>query len=170
MEFDKVIEKRKAIRKFKDKSIELEKIREILKSARLAPSGLNKQPWEFIVVTDKGKIKKLREIYDDVRKNLDLYKQNTSFIENTIPIIVCTTGDKISTSLAVENMLLKATDLGLGSLPATCFMGTDDAKNKIRDLLNIPDLVEPMIAVLIGYADESPQRKPRDKKTHWDGW
>ena len=53
---------RKSVRQYSDKKVEQEKIDMILKCAMAAPSGMNKQPWEFLVVTDKGKLEKIAEI------------------------------------------------------------------------------------------------------------
>lgn len=53
MEFDTVIKKRRSIRKFKTDHIPDEYVNEILEAARLAPSGLNLQPWRYVVVKDR---------------------------------------------------------------------------------------------------------------------
>ncbi len=72
------IEKRRSIRKFKPDSIPDEHIRELLNSARLAPSGCNAQPWRFKVVKDAAtKIKLAQAAYDQ------------SFISQAPVVIVC---------------------------------------------------------------------------------
>ena len=57
-----LIEKRFSVRKYKDKKVEDEKIREILNAGRLAPSWMNSQPWHFIVIDDPGKKELLAEM------------------------------------------------------------------------------------------------------------
>ncbi len=61
MDVCEAIGKRRSIRKFKPDPIPEEKIRLLLESARLAPSGTNTQPWRFIVVKDDNTKKKLQE-------------------------------------------------------------------------------------------------------------
>ncbi len=61
MDVSEAIEKRRSIRKFKQDPIPEEKIRLLLESARLAPSGTNTQPWRFIVIKDNDTKKKLQE-------------------------------------------------------------------------------------------------------------
>lgn len=59
--------KRKSIRKFKNKEVEDEKVERLLKAGMQAPSAMNSQPWEFLVVTDKENIKKNRK-YEPILK------------------------------------------------------------------------------------------------------
>ena len=54
--------KRKSIRKFLDKEIEDEKIERLLKAGMQAPSAINSQPWEFLVVKDKERIRKIENM------------------------------------------------------------------------------------------------------------
>jgi len=61
MDVSEVIKKRRSIRKFKQDPIPDEKIRHLLESARLAPSGTNTQPWRFIVIKDEETKKKLQK-------------------------------------------------------------------------------------------------------------
>ena len=61
MDVSEAIEKRRSIRKFKQDPIPEEKIRLLLESARLAPSGTNTQPWRFVVIKDNDTKKKLQE-------------------------------------------------------------------------------------------------------------
>jgi len=61
MDVSEAIRKRRSIRKFKLDPIPEEKIRLLLESARLAPSGTNTQPWRFIVIKDNDTKKKLQE-------------------------------------------------------------------------------------------------------------
>ena len=59
MEFQKLIESRRSVRKYADKPVEKEKVEKLLRRAMQAPSATNQQPWEFIVVDDKELLKKL---------------------------------------------------------------------------------------------------------------
>jgi len=78
MDVSEAIRKRRSIRKFKPDPIPEEKIRILLESARLAPSGTNTQPWRFIVVKD-----------DDTKKKLQEAAHNQRHVKNAPVIIVC---------------------------------------------------------------------------------
>ncbi len=78
MDVREAIEKRRSIRKFKQDPIPEEKIRLLLESARLAPSGTNTQPWRFIVIKDIDTKKKLQEA-----------AHNQRHVKNAPVIIVC---------------------------------------------------------------------------------
>jgi nitroreductase len=74
----KAIRQRRSIRRFLDKPVSREMIDEILEAARLAPSGSNRQPWRFLVVTDREERAKLRKICWD-----------QAFIEQAPVVFVC---------------------------------------------------------------------------------
>ena len=78
MDVSEAIEKRRSIRKFKPDHIPEEKIKLLLESARLAPSGTNTQPWRFIVVKD-----------DDTKKKLQEAAHNQRHVKSASVIIVC---------------------------------------------------------------------------------
>jgi nitroreductase len=78
MDVCEAIRKRRSIRKFKPDPIPEEKIRLLLESARLAPSGTNTQPWRFIVVKD-----------DDTKKKLQEAAHNQSHIRRVPVVIAC---------------------------------------------------------------------------------
>ncbi len=78
MDVSEAIRRRRSIRKFKPDPVPEEKLRLLLESARLAPSGTNTQPWRFIVVKD-----------DDTRKKLQKAAHNQRHIRHAPVIIVC---------------------------------------------------------------------------------
>lgn len=177
MDFFTIIKKRRSIRRFKQKEVPDKTINKILKAASLAPSGLNQQPWDFIVVKNPALKKEIRNVYDDSRKKLGLYEQDTSFVENACQIFVCGNKTKItpiiSCSLAIENMLLAATALGLGSIVTTSIIGVRENFKKLKKLLKIPNKYIIVALVLIGFSDETPKAKPRRKLKeikHVDGF
>jgi nitroreductase len=100
---------RRSVRRFKDEKVKSEDLRTILECALLAPSGSNKQPWEFFVVQDKEKLERLSEVCTYGK-----------FIKNGSCCIIVTGDDSKSThvvedcSAATENILLAAHDLGYG--------------------------------------------------------
>lgn len=165
MEFFSVIEKRKSCRKFKDKDIPEDVLMKILDAGNKAPSAMNQQPWEFIIVKDKELKSKIREIYNDARDKKGFYQQDTSFVETGTQIFVISDKTKhrhiISASLAVENILLAATDLGLGGIVMTALISFEEHIKAIKDLLKIPEQFDIIALVVIGYKDEEPVKKDK---------
>lgn len=161
--FDAIL-KRRSIRKFKDIKVEEEKIEKLLVSAMAAPSARNMQPWEFYVVTNEEKIKNLRNI----AKNFDF---NSKLI-----IIVCGNKNRTITqndndfwiqdaSAAVENILLCATELGLGSVWCGLFPVLERSE-KVKETLNINEEIIPMALLHIGYPDEAKEERTQYNKEY----
>jgi nitroreductase len=150
MEFEGVIRSRKSIRDYINRKVEDEKINFVLECARLAPSWTNKQCWQFIVVKDKKIIK-------------DLSK--TSIINRwlkNVPVIIVACGDPkksgfrndidyyiVDVSIALEHLVLAATDKGLG----TCWIGGFNEK-KVKEILEIPEYIRVIALTPLGYAAE----------------
>ena len=153
METLEAIKKRASLKmRLSAREIEPEKITKILDAARLAPSGRNRQPWRFIVVRDKEAIKTLVErAFSEV---------NQVAMEAPVIIVACANpSDAIvssgreyylfDTALAVENMVLAATDLGL----ATHLMAGLD-EGELKKTLGIPDEVRFVVATPLAYPAE----------------
>ncbi|MFP3951383.1 MAG: nitroreductase family protein [Candidatus Bathyarchaeia archaeon] len=161
MEFKEVVEKRRSIRKYKDTPVPREKILEVLEAARIAPSAGHRQPWHFIVVEDEDKIEKLAK---------------SDWAAEAPVMIVGLADEEASPSwcindlaIAFEQIVLAATDLGLG----TCWMGQKGREDMIRDLLDIPDNFKPLVLTPLGEADETPgpkDRKSLDEISSWENY
>ena len=136
-----------------------EDLEKIVDAARLAPSGHNRQPWEFIVVTDRGVIDQL--------KTAALWMENAG----AIIAVVMETSSRFwleDGSAAVENILIASTALGYGS----CWLQgyTEPREEEFKELLGIPDDKKLLTLVPIGVPSEWPTR---EKKTlsevlHWE--
>jgi nitroreductase len=162
------IRKRYSCRNYLEKSIEKEKLNEILEAARLAPSAKNLQDWRFVVVTDKDKKKKIAEAAN-----------NQMFLEKAGAIIVaCTNGNYvmrcgqaagvIDVSIALEHICLQATELGL----ATCWIGAFYPE-KVKHIVGIPDDITIVELLAVGYpADKfkEPSREPIEKIVCFNTW
>ena len=158
---------RKSVRKYSDKKIEQEKIDTILRCAMAAPSAMNKQPWQLLVITDKEKLGKIAEILP-----------NASYSKNSqLTIVVC--GDKnISDKFwdqdccaVTENILLAAEALDLGAV--WCAVYPFDEKVKaVKGLFSLPENVIPLNVIPMGYpfAKEEPKQKYDIKKIHNNNW
>ncbi len=162
MDVKKAIEKRKSIRKFKKKEVPDKLIKEVIDAARKAPSGHNLQPWHFVVIKSKEKLLRFKEHGVFVREWV-----------NEAPVIIVCCADKayspnsikeheenmpmINLSLASAFLVLRATELGLG----TCFVAWCD-KEKIKKILGIPENIMIPYVIAMGYNDEKPE--PRERK------
>ncbi|GML00165.1 nitroreductase family protein [Clostridioides difficile] len=142
-----VIKNRRSIRAYINKSVEEEKITEILKSAMQAPSSKNAQPWEFIIVDDKELLKKLSKS-----------QHRAKHIEFApLCIVVLGNRDKFlkpgkwiqDLGACTQNLLLEVTNQGL----AACWVGVFP-KNKVRQTLDLPVKLVPYSLISIGYSEE----------------
>lgn len=150
---DEIIEGRRSIRKFLKEAVAKETIENIIRAASWAPSACNLQHWEFIVIRD-NKIKQA------------IYEAGSQKHILNAPVAIAVLYDRRftpeqhanvqSVAAATQNMLLKAFDLGLGSL-WMCAIG--DA-NKVKNILRIPDEFGIASIVLIGYPAEEPSYPP----------
>lgn len=183
-----IIKNRRSIRKYSPKAVNREQIEAIIEAAVLAPSAKNRQPWKYIVYTGESKAELLKVMEGALKKENeghelllrsafglpDAFHTVKVMREAAVIIIVMNTNGKspfepidadlrfaeISDSLAIgasiENMILKATELGLGTLwiANTCFA--------YEDMMRFIDSPGQLIgAVAVGYADESPNPRPR---------
>ena len=158
---------RKSVRKYSDKEIEQEKIDIILKCAMAAPSAMNKQPWEILVINDKEKLGKIAEILP-----------NASYSKNSqVTIIVC--GDKNVSekfweqdcSAVSENILLAAESLGLGAVWCAVYP-FDEKVEAVKNLFELPENIVPLNVIPMGYPEtnEDAKEKYDSKKIHINGW
>lgn len=186
----KAIESRRSIRKYKEDPISLEVINQVIGAGILAPSGKNKQPWNFIVVCGNEKEKMLNAFQDGINRERNGHAllpgnrdgladaQNTLNIMKQAPAVIMVLNtesgcffhnikneDRIaeivniqSIGAAIENMLLTAEDLGLGTLwVGNIFF----AYPELCKWLNTDKQL--VAAIAIGYPDEKPASRPREK-------
>jgi len=165
--FDALLNRR-SIRKYLDKEIPKETINKLLKSAMYAPSAMNNQAWQFIVINQREKLDAIFKVIPqemlktakiailicgdlNLEKNIDYIEQNCS--------------------AATQNLMLCAHGLGLGS----CWIGVYPVKETISDLqklFNLPEFVVPISLVSLGYPAEHPVAEERFKteKVHFNKW
>jgi nitroreductase len=161
-----LIRARGSIRSYRDKPIPKQVLVDILEGARMAQSAANRQPWEFIVVTDPA-----------IKKKLVQAAGNQSFVGEAAAVIVCLANPQESASvgpfegflidlaIAIENMALTAWDLGIGS----CWIGAYN-EGKVKELLDVPRNLRVMSLLTLGYPDERPgpkYRKDMDEIVHY---
>ncbi len=152
---------RTSIRKYTDQPVEKEKIEAMLRAGMAAPSAVNKQPWHFVVVTDKEKL-----------AGLATANPNAGMAAKApLAIVVC--GDMTKAlegggrafwiqdcSAATENILLAAHAQGLGAV----WTGTYPNEERVAaasEVLKLPEYIIPLCTIVIGHPAENPT--PKDK-------
>lgn len=177
-----IIKKRRTIRKYLDKPISEEHINLILDAARWAPSAANLQPWQFIVVKGKFLKNRIQGLVEENRQltisqQVEPFKSGfsryeTSWIsEAPIHIVVCAdprrtaphaNGEetyKYAAGAAIQNLMLAAFSLGLG----TCWLTMFD-KSKLKALLVIPPEIDVIGVITVGHPREVPEVPETSKK------
>ncbi|MBU0479892.1 MAG: nitroreductase family protein [Proteobacteria bacterium] len=167
----KFIFSRRSIRKYQGRPVPEEMVNDLLEAAMAAPSAVAKDPWHFIVVQN-------RETLDSIA---DVLPHGKMLREAPLALIVC--GDINLANLqqesyllqdlsaAVENILLGANALGLG----TCWLGIHPRADRlagIRQLFELPDHIIPMCGIAVGWPAEQPQARTRYRKerVHREKW
>ena len=148
-----VVLSRRSIRRYENKEIPKDVLDKILEAGRQAPSAANKQPWHFIVLTD-----------DDLKRNLSKGLFNRFIKDSSVTIVGCAHKDLIagkwstvSTTIALQNMVIAAWAMGVGS----CWIG-DFNEEKVKKLLGITAKWKVVALISVGYPAEKPH--PRRKK------
>lgn len=157
MEFLELAKKRYSCRAYKSDPVEDDKLHQVLEAARLAPTACNLQPFQLIVIHTKGREADLRRIY------------SSSWFTQA-PIIICACGIQsqswkrrdgknyceVDVTIAMDHLILAATNLGLG----TCWIGAFNP-DSAREILELPDDVEPIAFTPLGYPADRPGHKSR---------
>lgn len=153
------IRNRRSIRRYKDGVIPKDDLETIVDAGRLAATGSNRQPWDFVVVTAKPMIAEL--------------KVADAWIEHASAVIVVVMDPESrwwieDGAAAIENMLLASTALGYGS----CWVEGDvlPYEEPIKSLLGIPSGKRVMALVPIGIpaVTPKPRKKPLEEILHWE--
>ena len=161
METLKAIKTRKSTRALLNKEIPEEVIMTLMEAGMAAPSAVDRRPWEFYVVKSEENKKKIIDA-------MPFGKYQSSII--IIPCIkeirtIPTKRDLACCDLAAatENILLAATDLGLGSV--WCAVHPDKSRIKaVKKALDLPMGITPFSAIYVGYIDEANDKgKIKDK-------
>ena len=166
-----IIKSRKSIRTYQDKPLPKEVVRDILEAAKYAPTARNMQELEYRVVTNKALMDKLSKGIADALQLEGLPLKGPPgakprfFYDAPLLIVVIAPKDNpwatTDAALAVQNILLYATSIDLGA----CFIGMAKFIEKDKELcklVNIPDNMTIVAAVICGYPAEDPP--PREKK------
>jgi nitroreductase len=166
-----LIYKRHSVRRFSGESLSAEQIDHILHAGMAGPSAHNMQPWFFVVIDEKGLLKAIAEGHP--------YAKMTASAE--LAILVCAQKETVDKDpfyqqdlgAAVENMLLAATEGGVGS----CWCGvhshaTKEVEKLFVDLLHIPGDIIPFALVVLGIPekDAAPKDRFQEQRIHRNAW
>jgi len=161
MEVYKAIFGRRSVRDFLDKKIEQKKLDTLLQSAIWAPTGGNSQPWFFIAISRPVTLKLIKAVSPGLNGT------------PTALIIVCSARIKniekmgpsgeilaiMDCSMAAQNIMLMACDLGLGSCAIRSFN-----EKAVREIVKIPDDITPELLIALGYPARDISPPPREKQ------
>ncbi len=165
-----IIFKRRSIRHYTDQPVSSDLLVSLLQAAMAAANACNSQPWEFVVITEKEQLDQLRERLQFARYNAPA------------AIVVCGNVNIAHSSAAkhywvqdccatMENILIAATGLGLGSVWIGLYPQPSVMK-PVRAVLNIPDHVTPLAMAYVGFPAE--EKRPRTQydeyRVHWQAY
>ena len=165
----KTIHTRRSIRKYQDKPVPEELLRQILAAAMSAPSANNSQPWQFVVLSDPEILAEIPRINPHAR------------MAQGAPAAILVCGDLsleisagywvVDCAAAVQNLLLAAHALGLGAV----WTGVYPRQQRIdglRRLLDLPENVVPHSLIVLGYPAEQPAAEDRYRadRVHHNRW
>jgi nitroreductase len=169
VEFTQLIRKRYSVRAYRAEPVGEDALRLVLEAMRLAPSASNRQPYQFIVIRTGGREAELRRIYD-----------RGWFVQ--APLVICACGlpaqnwvrsdaknyNDVDVAIAMDHLVLAAANLGLG----TCWIAAFDPA-AVREVLGLPDGVEPIAFTPLGYPADQPgpkERKPLSELVRYERW
>ena len=145
-----IIRQRRSVRKYKKDTPADNDIKRILESARWAPSGMNNQPWRFLVIKDQAR-----------KLGLAGFTKYGNIIKDApVAIVVCMDiadsynrdKDLMAIGACIQNMCLQAHSMGL----ATCWLGEIlNRKQEVCNYLNLDEDLELMAVITLGYPDEN---------------
>jgi len=169
MEFSDLITERYSVRGYSGEPVSDDDLNYILEAARMAPTAANRQPFQLIVIHTEGREEELRRIYD-----------KDWFVEAPLIIVACGLPSKawvrhdkanfakVDVAIVMDHLILAAADCGLG----TCWIGAFDPE-AAREILELPDEVEPIVMTPVGHPTTSPtkkKRKPLAELVRYERW
>jgi nitroreductase len=160
---------RKSVRTYTDQPVSPEQVETMLKAAMAAPSGMNVQPWRFVVVRNPEVKEKLAG------------SRNRMITQAPVVIVVC--GQAVGRgnrpnqnwtadcAAATENLLLAAEAIGLGAVWTACYP-YEDRMSAAIEALGLPEDIKPYCVVPVGYpgGNDQPKDKWKPENIHYEKW
>lgn len=167
MELKEALINRRSVRKFTAEGVDKEMIEQLLEAAMSGPSACNRTPWEFFVVTNEEKLKELRDASRFTKMNAPLAIVVCGNLSRALPLQLAEFWIQ-DCSAATENILLRATDLGLGAV----WCGIHPQKKptqRVREILGIKEKWVPLNIIWIGHPNENPEPRIQydPKRVHY---
>ena len=169
MEFFEAITRRYSARGYTEAPVPEDVLERVLEAARKAPTACNRQPFRIIVVRTQGREQELARVYG-----------RGWFVQAPVVLAVVAIVDEawrsatgkssadVDAAIVMDHIVLAATALGLG----TCWVGAfDDAA--AREVLGLPNGVEPIAFTPLGYASKAPSatgRRPLEDLVKYESW
>jgi nitroreductase len=161
---------RRSVRKYNGLKLSEAELTLLMQAAMSAPSAGNEQPWEFIVVRNPDLQQKITQIHP---YSSMLFQADTA-------IIVCGNLTRqiykrhywiLDCSAATENILIQATEMGIGSVWLAVYPEPDRIEG-IKTLFSLPEEVIPLAIVSLGYPDEEkkPANRYKTERIHYEAW
>lgn len=161
MSFDayKAIVERRTVRQYKQEKITEDKLEKLVNAARVAPSAANLQPLEYVVIKDQNKLRWVFETlkwagYIAPAGNPKENEMPTAYIAILINKDINSSHASYDAGAAIENILLAAWEEGIG----TCWIRSVE-REKLRQILNVPEKYEIDAVVALGYKAENPKEE-----------
>jgi nitroreductase len=169
MDFAELVRARYSVRAYKPDPVPDDQLQQVLEAVRLAPTAANRQAFQVIVVHTAGREEALSRIYG-----------RPWFVQ--APLVVCACGipaenwvrtdgknyNDVDVTIAMDHLVLAAADMGLG----TCWIAAFDPQ-AAREVLGLPDGVEPIAFTPLGYPADTPKpkkRKPLEELVRYERW
>ena len=157
---------RKSVRSYTDQPVAHEDLVLLVKAGMAAPTGMNRQPWEFLIVTDK-------DIMADLSVKLPYARMMK---EARAAIVVCGNPETsvywfLDCSAAAQNILLAAESIGLGAV-WTAGYPYEERMDLIASAFGVPKPYRPLCVIPIGYpkGEQNPKDKWKEEKVHINKW
>lgn len=183
-----IIKRRRSVRSYTSQPPGRDQLEAIVEAAGWAPSGMNSQSWQFMMLTGDA-LEYIRTVIRDYFRTLELTQQHPpffakckewaqedaySFFYGAPALLVISNRSDYRNAMAdsaaaAENAILEATDLGLASCWITTLTGTCEA-SPVRDALaklGLPDDHRVFVSVALGYGADQPAAAPRTYRTIW---
>ena len=169
MDFSDLSQQRYSVRAYKLDPVEDEKLQRVLEAARLAPTAANRQPFQLVVIHAAGRQADLKRVYH--REWFSLAPLVIAICALPAAAWVRRDGKNyadVDATIAMDYLILAAADLGLG----TCWVAAFDPV-AAREVLQLPDGVEPIAFTPLGYPADQPkpkERKPLAELVRYERW
>lgn len=160
MDFQELIRARYSCRAYRSDPVAEDQLAQVLEAARLAPTADNRQPFRLVVIRTAGREQELQRVYGK-----DWFVQ--------APLVIAACGvpaenwvrkqdgknyNDVDVAIVMDHLILAAADLGLG----TCWIAAFDPA-AARELLELPEGVEPVAFTPLGHPADAPRQKTRKK-------